>query len=1054
MAVSFSLKGATDASLAVGDEMAVYLGGYGAADVLHRVVADGTEDYVSFATQPAREELTYHVDVSQAAGLRLVPATHTLELVDETGAPRLRVARPYVIDARGKRHEASLALRGCAYDTSGVGPWGRPVTPPGARSCEVHVTWSGVEYPAMVDPKWTLTSQSASKVRQDHTSTTLPNGKVLVAGGDDTSTTWDAADIWDDNTLTFSTTNPMTTPRENFTATLLNNGKVLMVGGVNRAVLPTTYLSSAELYDYNAGSFTGTGSLTLGDRNQHTATLLGNGNVLVAGGRQGGSTVIGTAEIYNGATFAATGSMSARESHTATLLPSGSVLVAGGTTDGTALQTAQLFTGSGFGAAMTMTQARREHTATLLGDGRVLLVGGFGADQTAEVYSGGAFTAITPPKIPHARGYSILLDSGKVLFAHGWDYTGYNKFAELFDPATNTWAYTASVNVARQYPAASKTGNGNVLATGGDLASAERYTIAQAGAACVINDDCRSGSCNDKICCSTTCSGACKTCTAGTGTCTTITSAEDTDSCNGANICSATGSCKLKLGQACNLSTSCASGFCADGVCCNKACSGGCDRCDATGSCNIVTAGTAGENPTCGGFVCDGVNPGCPGSCTNDGDCADGQFCAANGVCTPRKGNGIACNPAVDCKDPACSECTGAACVDGVCCDTTCTGLCQACAAALKQGGPDGKCGPAKEGTNPHNDTCPSDPLVPCGPDGKCSGSGGCRAFAPAGRSCGASQCTDGNKAIGNICSGGGACVNNTVGVSCFDYVCDVATGSCPNSCTDDTQCSPTAYCKAGSCVPKASNGGACTEEKQCASGLCVDGYCCNSTCDGQCEACDVQGAEGTCAPLTGTPHNERPKCAAADPSKPCASATCDGDTRDKCAGFVGPEVRCGAATCADGKATLPGNCRKGECVSAEPVSCGVYACGPTACKTSCETNADCTPGNLCDTATKHCLAQATCDGDHTTTGANGQKQDCSPYKCQGDGTCRQTCTSIDDCVAPTACDPASHKCVPPPPAESADTGGCSTSPSRASSPFGWLIAIAALAATRRRRAA
>src|ERR1017187_7853122 len=123
------------------------------------------------------------------------------------------------------------------------------------------------------------------------------------------------------------TNSPLTTARDSHTATLLPNGQVLVAGGYGSSGV----LSSAELYNPATGMWTATGSLATA-RYAHTAILLPNGQVLVAGGN-GSSGVLSSAELYNPATgmWTATGSLTTtRYFHTATLLPNGQVLVAGG----------------------------------------------------------------------------------------------------------------------------------------------------------------------------------------------------------------------------------------------------------------------------------------------------------------------------------------------------------------------------------------------------------------------------------------------------------------------------------------------------------------------------------------------------------------------------------------------------------------------------------------------------------------------------------------------------------------------------------------------------
>ena len=122
---------------------------------------------------------------------------------------------------------------------------------------------------------------------------------------------------------TWTPTGSMTTARTHHTATLLTNGEVLVAGGGNTTILP-----SAELYNQTTGKWTATGSMITA-RTEHTATLLANGEVLVAGGLSNGGSPIGTsctsaAELYKPSTgpWTATGSMTITcGNHTATLLP-------------------------------------------------------------------------------------------------------------------------------------------------------------------------------------------------------------------------------------------------------------------------------------------------------------------------------------------------------------------------------------------------------------------------------------------------------------------------------------------------------------------------------------------------------------------------------------------------------------------------------------------------------------------------------------------------------------------------------------------------------------
>ena len=337
---------------------------------------------------------------------------------------------------------------------------------------------------------WSPTTGSMPVARRDHTATLLTNGQVLIVGGTSTG-----ALLYDPTTSVFSPTTgaPLYEPGQGSTATRLLDGTVLIVGG-------TGGQQSAQIYNPTAGTFSQTTGSPTYIHSYHTATLLPDGRVLIAGGQDenAGPKSTNLAELYDptNRTFTlTTGVLNVdRTDHSATLLPNGKVLIAGGTqTDplhpgyGTALSSTELFDPvyQTFTLGPNMSVARSGPMATLLPSGMVLISGWLYA--AADLYdpATNTITPTGPMTTPHGAATATLLPDGQVLVAGGFTATGpvTTNSAELYDPVTGTFTATTSMSVARQEHTATLLPGSLVLVVGGynsttngDLASAEFFT--------------------------------------------------------------------------------------------------------------------------------------------------------------------------------------------------------------------------------------------------------------------------------------------------------------------------------------------------------------------------------------------------------------------------------------------------------------------------------------------------------------------------------------------------------------------------------------------------
>ena len=276
-----------------------------------------------------------------------------------------------------------------------------------------------------------------------------------------------SAELYDPTTNSWSYTGSLNTPRVWAAGTVLEDGTVLVAGGREANFDqqgPNVFaLASAERYDPSTGTWSAAGSMSTA-RSGAMAVGLKDGRVLVIGGDDAGSTILRSAELYDpsSGTWSTTGSMiddhAALWSYgaggfTATLLQNGEVLVAGG---GTA--SAELYDpGSGtWRATGSMNDTRSAATATLLPSGKVLVAGGDAAGD-AELYdpSTGVWTATGSMAYPRSGHTATLLRSGKVLVLGGFDmgYQGMDTSpAELYDPVTGAWTATGFPSWGHAYP--------------------------------------------------------------------------------------------------------------------------------------------------------------------------------------------------------------------------------------------------------------------------------------------------------------------------------------------------------------------------------------------------------------------------------------------------------------------------------------------------------------------------------------------------------------------------------------------------------------------------
>jgi alpha-tubulin suppressor-like RCC1 family protein len=366
--------------------------------------------------------------------------------------------------------------------------------------------------------------------------------------------------------------------------------------------------------------------------------------------------------------------------------------------------------------------------------------------------------------------------------------------------------------------------------------------------------------------------------------------------------------------------------------------------------------------------------------------------------------NGNRCNAA--------SDCISGFCVDTVCCESSCSGQCEACGERSTEG----RC-VAVQGT-------PRQPRVACGGQvgacaGRCDGSNrmSC-SFPGAEQECASADCKNGVAVTRSVCDRAGGCPPQTM-VSCAPSTCQGTI--CANGCSTQSPCPSDSFCAAGKCLPRKDAGGSCALSEECKTGSCVDGhccttstcgqcracvgaggtcapvtnaddldscigtcdasgvckskqgqpcgggcvagttcspdgYCCDQACTGPCMACDLPGALGKCSPVpSGNPHAGK-SCGSGE----CAG-TCSGRTDGQCS-YPSPAPNCGTGpSCAGNSFVGQSTCQNGSCLAPPAQTCS-NGCSATGCKSNCVTTADCDYPQVCSDSKCVKVTQISCE--------------------------------------------------------------------------------------------
>ena len=340
---------------------------------------------------------------------------------------------------------------------------------------------------------WAVTG-SLGQARSFAPAVKLGDGSVLTAGGTDGMNFTATAERWTPSSGTWTGAGSIGQAGAGGVAALLPNGKAIFAGGAGN----TNYYGFGDLYDPTAGTWSRTPAMAHAHA-YGAGAQLANGDLLVIAGMDGSDALTTNAvDIYSasGNVWSAGAPLpgAGRYALTATALGDGRILVAGGddgSSGGTAaMSAAAIYTaGSGWSSVESMKVARFDQAAVRLKDGRVLVSGGSDAAgaplASAEIYDPATGHWTPTGSMRTARyGHTLtVLSNGWVLAAGGQANGASTGSSEIYDPATGSWSPTGWMIGARRYHSATPLADGSVLVVGGHggdssayLATAEVFT--------------------------------------------------------------------------------------------------------------------------------------------------------------------------------------------------------------------------------------------------------------------------------------------------------------------------------------------------------------------------------------------------------------------------------------------------------------------------------------------------------------------------------------------------------------------------------------------------